>query len=543
MRTHPGFAPTLPDREQWTVPEVLRLRARTHAEKVYLDVPSTGERYTFAATLDLAERVASGLLAVGAPGGRVLTMCPNRSEVIFSWLGIALAGMAEMPVNTAYRGSFLVHQVRTVEPTIAIVHAETAELFAAERESCDSIERFFLVGTPAECTEAAAILAAAGWPSARFEELLGAPKIPLPEVSPRDLGAIFFTSGTTGVSKGVMMPHAQIVIFGDQGVALTAVTEDDVYMAVGPLFHGNSRWVAALPALLVGARFVLREKFSASRWVDWLRESGVTVTNLVGVMMDFVWKTEPRADDADNALRCVLAVPTASTILAGFKRRFGIEFISEDYGLTEMSQPILAPFGEERPPGAAGLLLADWYDARLVDPETDREVGVGEVGELVLRPKEPWTTCLGYFNDDAASAKAMRNMWFHTGDGLRRDADGWFYFVDRLNDAIRRRGENISSYEIEQAVAEHDGVSACAAVAVPAEFDAGEDEVMLFVIAEPGVEPAEIFAWCEQRLPKFALPRYVRIMDELPQTQSGKIEKARLRAIGAREIDLVGDPR
>src|SRR5690606_26791066 len=169
------------------------------------------------------------------------------------------------------------------------------------------------------------------------------------------------------------------------------------------------------------------------------------------VMMDFIWKQPRRPDDADNRLRSVFAAPTASSILAGFKERFGIEAFVEVFGLTETSAPILAPYGEDRPPGAAGSLAAGWFDGRLVGPETDREVPVGEVGELVVRPKHPWTCSLGYYGMPDRTAEAWRNLWFHTGDALRRDADGWFYFVDRYKDALRRRGENISSYEVEQA--------------------------------------------------------------------------------------------
>jgi crotonobetaine/carnitine-CoA ligase len=363
---------------------------------------------------------------------------------------------------------------------------------------------------------------------APFEALLGGPVDQLPDVAPRDLAAVFFTSGTTGLSKGVMMPHGQFTFFADECVSLTRLTEDDVYMSVGPLFHGNAQFLAACPALMVGARFVLCERFSASNWIRWARESGATVTNFVGVMMDFVWKQPEQPDDADNDLRCVFAAPTASSILGPFKRRFGIEAFVEVFGLTETCAPILAPYGVERPPGAAGLLADEWFDVRLADPETDREVPVGEIGELLVRSKQPWTSCLGYFAMPERTLEASRNLWFHTGDGLRRDADGWYYFVDRLKDAIRRRGENISSYEIEQAVLEHPLVTECAAIAVPADVEAGEDEVLIVVVME-GITPDEVLAWCRQRVPAFAVPRYVRVVEALPSTPSGKILKADLR--------------
>ncbi len=252
-------------------------------------------------------------------------------------------------------------------------------------------------------------------------------------------------------------------------------------------------------------------------------------------MMDWTWKQPRRADDADNDLRCVFAAPTASSILEPFKERFGIDAFVEVFGLTETSMPILTPYGADRPAGAAGLLVDDYFEIRLVDPETDEEVPVGEVGELLVRSKLPWTMCSGYYGMPDGDREAMRNLWFHTGDGLRRDEDGWYYFVDRLKDAIRRRGENISSYEIEQAVLDNDAVAECGVVAAPAASEAGEDEVAVFVVAAEGaaIDAATLRDWCERRLPAFAMPAYVTIVDELPMTPSGKVRKAPLRELAA----------
>jgi carnitine-CoA ligase len=541
MSIYSGYAPTFEDPSDWTIPAILRERARTHVERVYLDSPGTGERMTYAETLERAERIASGLLAAGAvPGDRMLVMAPNSPRVIHAWFGSACAGVAEVPINTAYRGAFLEHQVRTTAPRFAVIDAQFAERFVESAAACATIERFYLVGDRSEHAMATDALVAAGWAVEPFGVLEAADRRALPEVKARDLASVFFTSGTTGLSKGVMMPHAQMVFFADECVSLTRLTDDDAYLSVGPLFHGNAQFLAALPALIAGARFVLRERFSASRWIDWVRESEATVTNFVGVMMDFVWKQPRRPDDADNQLRCVFAAPTATSILDRFRERFGVEAFVEVFGLTETSMPIMTPYAVERPPGACGLVNADWFDVRLVDPETDEEVAVGETGELLVRPKQPWTTCSGYYGMPDKTAEAFRNLWFHTGDGLRRDENGWFYFVDRLKDAIRRRGENISSYEIEQAVLECPGVTECAAIAVAADVDAGEDEVMLFTVCTDGTSREDVHDWCRERLPAFAMPRYVRLVGGLPQTPSGKVRKAELRQL-ADERDLATD--
>lgn len=531
-RTYPEFAPTFPDPDSWTVPAVLRLRASTHADAIALRVPEDGDVLTYAELLDRAERVAASLLGCAEPGDRVLLMAPNSAAYLLTWFGSALAGMVEVPLNTAYEGSFLEHQVSTAAPRVAVVDAAFTERFVASREACGSIERIFLVGEGREA--ARALLADAGWPAEPWEVLLdGDPTaVSLPEVGPADLGAIFFTSGTTGPSKGVMMPQSHLWFFADECVQLTRLTAADTYLSVGPLFHGNAQFLAALPALIAGATFVLHRRFSASRWISWVRDSGATVTNFVGVMMDFVWQQPAQEDDADNDLRCVFAAPTAHHV-DDFRARFGIEAFVEVFGLTETSMPIMAPYGEPRPPGAAGLHVPQWFDVRLVDPATDREVPDGEVGELLVRSRAPWTSCLGYYGAPERSLEAFRNLWFHTGDGMRRDADGWFYFVDRLKDALRRRGENISSYEVEAPILAHPGVAEVAVIAVPADVAAGEDEVMAVVVAsDPALDAAALWSWCEGRIPAFAVPRYLRFVDALPMTPSEKVRKVALRDAG-----------
>jgi crotonobetaine/carnitine-CoA ligase len=197
--------------------------------------------------------------------------------------------------------------------------------------------------------------------------------------------------------------------------------------------------------------------------------------------------------------------------------------------------PILTPYGSDRPAGACGLHVADYFDIRLVNPDTDQEVPVGQVGELIVRSKLPWTSCLGYYGMPEKTVETFRNLWFHTGDGLRRDADGWYYFVDRLKDALRRRGENISSFEVEQAILENPAVLECAVIGVPADSEGGEDEVMLFAVPAPNHElhVDELWAWAEKRLPSFTVPRYIKIMNALPKTPSEKVQKVELRRIAA----------
>ncbi len=535
MRTFAGMVPTFADREAWNLPAVLRTRTAESPDRVFLTVPGQGIRLTYGEILDSAESVARALLERhAAPGDRVAIMASNQAQVIQAWFGCAVGGLVEVPINTAYRGSFLEHQIATVAPRFAVIDAVHAAAFVEAREGCGSIERFFVIGEPDEVAEARALVQELGAEAEAFDALLAGGAAQLPEVGSQDLASVFFTSGTTGLSKGVMMTHAHMYFFADECVTLTGLGREDVYMSVGPLFHGNAQFLAAYPALIAGAEFVLIERFSASRWIDQVRTSGATVTNFVGVMMDFVWQQPRREDDADNRLRTIFAAPTAWSIVDGFKERFGVSDFVEVFGLTETSMPIMTPAAATRPPGAAGLAVSEWFDIRLVEPETDREVGVGEVGELIVRPREPWITTLGYYGMPERTLEAFRNLWFHTGDALRRDDEGWYYFVDRIKDSIRRRGENISSYEVEQAVLASGLVAECAAVAVPASTEAGEDEVLLAVIPAPGtdLDPQALREWCQRRLPAFAMPRYVRVVEELPKTPSEKVRKAVIREWG-----------
>ena len=528
------LVPEETDRTRWTVAHALRRQARLGPDRTFLIVPEEGRQWTYEQALADAERVAGGLAAGGAAtGDRVVVMAANSSRFVLTWLACGLGGLVEVPVNTAYEGEFLRHQVALVDARWAVIDDMHAPRFAALRDELPALDGFWVVDT-GHLDSALAALRSAGWSAARWDDLVQADRLQLPEPPAHALAAVFYTSGTTGPSKGVAMPHSQMYFFGQEVVSFTRLSRDDTYLTTTPLFHGNAQFMAAFPALIAGARLVVRSKFSASRWVDQLRENAVTVTNLVGVMMDFVWKQQPRPDDADNVLRCVYAAPTASSILPEFMQRFGVEAFVDAFGLTETCAPIISPYGEIRPPGAAGLLASDWFEARLVDPDTDEEVPVGTVGELVVRYKHPWTCSLGYYGMPDKTAEAWRNLWFHTGDALRRDEDGWYYFVDRYKDALRRRGENISSYEVEQVLLAHPSVVECAVIGVSAGVEAGEDEVMAIVVPDRSapVSASELWSFCEGKIPSFAIPRFVRYVDALPKTPSEKVRKAELRGYG-----------
>jgi crotonobetaine/carnitine-CoA ligase len=535
VRRYRDLTPTFNNPADWTLPQILRERARTHGERSFLEVPFQGAAYSFSETLELAERIAANLVGDGlVHGDRLVIMASNCVEYVLAWFGSACAGIVEVPMNTAYKGSFLEHQVRTTAPRAVLAEPEFVGHFLDGNDAYATVEIIYVLGEGAETEAALAAVSGAGLRAFPFTRLTDqAPATELPAVNERDLSAIFFTSGTTGLSKGVMMSHAQLAFFADQDVSLCRLTDEDCYMSVGPLFHGNAQFLAVYPALIAGCRVIVQKRFSATRWLDQIREGGVTVTNLVGVMMDFVFNQPPTEHDADNRLRCCYSVPTATSILPSFKERFGVEAFVESFGSTEASLVVMAPYAEDRPAGAAGLLVDDWFEVRVVDPETDREVEPGQTGELITRARQPWTMFSGYYGMPEKTLEAFRNLWFHTGDSVRYDDHGWYYFVDRLKDAIRRRGENISSYEVEQAVMAHPRIEEVAAVAAPSGVESGEDEVAIFVVAVDG-EPLtdeEVRGWCEERLPAFAVPKIIQLIDALPYTPSGKVRKVALREL------------
>jgi len=365
----------------------------------------------------------------------------------------------------------------------------------------------------------------------------GAPTPTGVEVFPTDPAAVLLTSGTTGVSKGVLMPSSQFYFFAEEDIQLMRLTKDDVFMTGFPLFHGNAQFLTVYPALIMGAKVVLYRKFSASEWAKRAHLSGATVTNLLGATMSFILSQPPTEHDSANNIRTIYAAPLPPELASEFSERFGIGDYVDGFGQTEISNIFMTPYGAKRPPGASGVLLDQWFEARLADPDTGEDVPEGETGELLIRPKAPGIISAEYLGMPEKTVETWRDLWFHTGDGLRRDADGWYYFADRVKDALRRRGENISSFEVESGVRSHPAVADCAVVGVRADEAGGEDEVMACVVLKEGetADPEDICAWAEKQLPGFMVPRYIDFIDELPQTATEKVRKKVLRERGVTE--------
>jgi crotonobetaine/carnitine-CoA ligase len=339
--------------------------------------------------------------------------------------------------------------------------------------------------------------------------------------------AILYTSGTTGPAKGVCCPHAQYFWWGVNTGNILGITEGDIQVTTLPLFHTNAL-NAFYQALLNGSQLVAEPRFSASGFSPSLVAHGATITYLLGAMVPILMSRPPSPADRAHRTRVALAPGVPGNLQQPFTERFGIALV-DGFGSTETNNVIGNPAHAQK----SGWMGQPYhgFQARTVDDD-DNDLPDGVAGELVLRADEPFAFATGYFGMPEKTVEAWRNLWFHTGDRAIRGADGYFRFVDRLKDAIRRRGENISSFEVEQVLLSHPAVATAAAFPVQSEL--AEDEVMVAIVLRDGesLAPEELMAFCEPRMAYFAIPRFVAFVAELPTTESGKIQKYKLRERG-----------
>jgi crotonobetaine/carnitine-CoA ligase len=486
-----------------TLAELLDRRAQTLGDRPL--ARAGGHEHTVAQMREAAARRAGGLAAAGVqPGDRVAILSENSMEALELWLGCAFLGAVFCPINTALRGSQLAHVLGDSE-TVALAFEERfAEQLAGVDVPLPSLRhRWTLDEIPS-----------------------GAPLAPR-RSRPGDIAALLYTSGTTGPSKGVLCPQAQWYWWGRNTGEALGVRAGDVLTTSLPLFHTNALG-ALCQALVHGAMLDVQPRFSASAFWERLTASGATVTYLLGAMVSILLRRPPSEHDRAHRVRVALAPATAREQYEPFERRFGITLL-DAWGSTE-TNCVIANTPAERRPGTMGRVL-DGFDARVVDDD-GLPVPDDTPGELVVRAREPFAFAAGYHHQPEATVQAWRDLWFHTGDRVVRDAGGWFAFVDRKKDSIRRRGENISSWEVEQVLLAHPDVATAAAVPVPSEL--GEDEVMACVVPREGaaIDPTALIEFCEPRIAKFAVPRYVQVLPELPLTANGKVQKALLRERG-----------
>jgi crotonobetaine/carnitine-CoA ligase len=450
-------------------------------------------------------------------GDHVAVWLPNSRDALLIFYAINYLGAVFVPFNTAYRGNLLEHVLRNSDSTVLVAHSGLLDRLEAVDTS--RIDTVVVVGGDT---------APARFRSVDYAALHGAEADLAPLVRPIEPWhnqSIIYTSGTTGPSKGVLSSYLHL--FTNAGPeAWYFVTGDDRFLVNMPIFHIGGMGIPFV-MLARGGSIALMESYSTDRFWDFVRRTDCTAMFLLGVMATFLMKAPPSPRDRDHRVRTAFMVPLTDAARP-FHERFGVD-VYTIFNMTEISSPIVS----EPNPAKAGTCgkVRPGVDVRLVDAN-DCEVPVGAVGEMLVRADRPWAMNSGYYKNPEATALAWRNGWFHTGDAFRRDAEGYFYFVDRVKDAIRRRGENISSFEVESEIVAHPDVREAAVIGVPSEFS--EDEVMAVVAAVPGcvVDCVALTGFLAERMPYFMIPRYIRILDELPKTASAKVVKAELRVAG-----------
>lgn len=502
-----------------TLPVMLQRQADRYGERRLF--VCDGVTWSYAETVDMAARSGGRFAAAGiGKGDRVAILCGNRPEFLETFLGCGWIGAVSVPINVAARGPQLEHMLKTSGTRLLVLERDLLPALEFVDFGALKVEAVWVIdpdaGTPDRHQSVPMQALPAMGPAASPADL-----------KPHDLLTILFTSGTTGPSKGVCCPHAQFFWWGFYVLRQLALRDGDVLHTTLPLFHVNAM-ATFFQALLNGCTLIAEKRFSASNFWPALVASGATVTYVLGAMVPMLLSRPPCPEERQHKVRVALAPGVPAHLHEVFTQRTGIHLL-DAYGATE-SNAVIGTMIDTRRPGWMGKLF-DGFQARVAD-EDDNEVPDGTPGELLLRAEDPFAMATGYFGMADKTVEAWRNLWLHTGDRVVRNDEGFYKFIDRMKDSIRRRGENISSFEVEKVIMAHPAVEIAAVFPVPS--DLAEDEVMTTVVVKEGaaLDGAELIGYCQGRLSYFAIPRFVDFVAELPRTESGKVQKFKLREQG-----------
>ena len=519
------------DINQWTISSVLRTRTTKHPEKIFCEFDN--KIISYQSALSNAGRVANYLDNLSLVRGETIAvMLDNTVEFCYCWLGISLHGSIHVAVNTDYKATFLKHVLNNSKAAIIIVEADYVERIKDIASELLFLKTIVINGCPSYKFE--------GFKIYKLDAFTSYPNIyPEKNITYRDTACIMYTSGTTGPSKGVLMTHAHVFLFGLGTIEHMGLCSTDRFYIVLPLFHANGLFMQLYATLIAGAFAYIRRRFSARRWLTDIRDNHLTITNSLGAIASYVLEQPQSRFDKDHHLRIMSLAPTSAKMESELKARFAIESVIGLYGMTEINIPLYAVDGVS-PSGSCGRVWHKFYELLIVDELTDEKCRVNEVGEIVVRPRQAYAFMSGYLGMPDKTIEAWRNFWFHTGDAARMDENGNVFFVDRIKDCIRRKGENISSFDVEAAMLEFSGIEEIAAYAVPSDQEAEEDEVMVAIVKSTTIfNFNELLAHARDVLPKFAVPRFYRLVDELPKTPTGKIQKVKLKSDGKKMCDFI----
>ncbi|MDF2176629.1 AMP-binding protein [Aliiglaciecola sp. CAU 1673] len=513
---------------RWTTPQVLARQAAERPQKLavsFIDGPS----FTFQQLFEEAKIIAGQLSSIGFEAGDKLgMMLPNCPEFISLWLGCHQADGVMVALNTELVSDYLIHALNLSQCRFLACDSVGLQRLAAVKDRLEYLQQVIVISN--DSLPSFDSLELRSYLQFRATKSCGVPAPPKSTFI--DLACLLFTSGTTGPSKAVMMPHAHCYLFGQGTIDNLKLLDTDKYYICMPLFHANGLFMQLYACLITGATAVVRSKFSASNWIKDIAEYDITHTNLLGVMSEFIDRQPPSTLDKAHKLKVIAAAPAAPVFIEKFAVRFGVPMI-ELYGMSEVNIPLYTPMDKPRP-GSCGKAYDKYFEVRIADTQTDLLLPPDTVGEIQVRPKLAGGFMSGYYQMPEKTLEAFRNLWFHTGDAGRCDKDGYFYFVDRIKDCLRRRGENISSFEVETTLLSFKGVQEAAVFGVPSDIPGGEQEVMAVIVTDGSIDANAIYQQSKQAMPIYAIPRFIRLVseDQLPRTATNKIKKASLREQG-----------
>jgi crotonobetaine/carnitine-CoA ligase len=511
-------------------------KAALHGDRTFIQFEE--KRYSYGDMDVLSNRIANGLALKGVKKGtHVAFMIDNKPEIILLYFALGKLGAVSVPLNTAAKGELLTYYLTQSDSEMVIADAALVDRIAAVAPRTPKIGSVICLRDDKAPTSD---VPDSGLPQSDFSELVAASDArPTTDVRFCDLHSLIYTSGTTGPSKGNMSTHAHALSCGFVLAETYGYRPDDVLYVCLPIFHGNAWLCSVLPAFVADASIAVARRFSASAFWDDIRRYGVTQFNSLGAMTNFIWSRPPHPRDREHKVRQVMVVPTPKQFYHEFEKRFGIEFTSV-YALSDCGMVTARGPKDPKEKWASAGKACEHVDIRIADDD-DFELPPGHTGEILVRPNMPWLYAQGYYNMPEATARTYRNLWFHTGDRGYLDEDGYIHFVDRKKDAIRRRGENISSFEVEQIVLKHDAVLEVAAFPVTSEHS--EDEVMVSVVLREGkkLSEKELIEHCQQNMAYFMVPRFVEFVTELPKTMTEKVEKYKLKEAAEKRLSSIWD--
>jgi crotonobetaine/carnitine-CoA ligase len=511
---------TLPLADERTIPGLLEgWASRTPGARFC----STAKReFTFAEMQERSEAVAAGFVALGIRrGDRVTILCPNRVEMLELFFALARIGAIQVPLNAYLKGAFLEHQLVHSASTVLVTDADGLAAIHSMVHGLGELRHIVRLDEGDDV---------AGVHTVAYADLSTDGGLPPTRPAIGDVMSIMFTSGTTGLAKGCVLSHGYYTRCGRvTGDALGLTNSDSIYSSL-PLFHGGARLLVLTTALVRGLPVTIDSAFSARKFFPRAREAGATVTVGVGAMGQALMALSPSDADRAHGVHTMLVSPMRPETQASFQERFGIDPWTEFYGQTECVPVTCTPRRGARDRFGCGTAAPD-LDIALIG-EDGREVPDGDVGEICVRPREPHTIFDGYWNAADRTLEAFQGLWYHTGDTGRRRPSGELEFVDRKTDSVRRRGENVSSMEVEAAIVTHPLVAEAAVHAVPSEQTEDDIKACIVLVPDGQIRPDQLFEHFKATLPYFAMPRYVDILDELPKNAVGRVMKHVLKQRG-----------